>query len=139
MTAQSRHKHRSFDDLLSEMTFDFFGSGQHRVTGEQLLSQSNGVLLDVRSMREVQALSLTFTGEATVLHIPTNEIPDRWGEIPTDRPVAVFCSAGTRAAIVYAYLRMMGFEQVRILVGGLTEQASLHKIWARSMARRQSS
>jgi len=55
-------------------------------------------------------------------------------EVPKDRPVAVFCSAGIRAAIVYAYLRIMGFEQVRILVGGypdLMEQARPGPLWKR--------
>jgi len=138
MTTQPEHGSRSFDDLLRELTFDFFGSGQHKITADKLLSLPNAVLLDVRSTEEVQTLVLPFLHDLTTLHIPTNDIPDRLGEIPKDRPVAVFCSAGTRSAIVYAYLRTKDFERVRILVGGypdLTEQAKPGKVWKRLNAR----
>jgi len=139
---ESENGSRLFDDVLRELTFDFFGSGQHKVAADKLLSLPNAVLLDVRSVEEVQALVLPFSQDLTALHIPTNEIPDRLDEIPKDRPVAVFCSAGTRSATVYAYLRTMGFERVRILVGGypdLTEQANPGKVWKRLNARRNKS
>ena len=142
MTIRPEHGSCSFDDFLRELTFDFFGSGQHKVTAGKLLLLPNAVLLDVRSVEEVQTLVLPFSNDLTTLHIPTNEIPDRLGEIPKDRPVAVFCSAGTRSAIVYAYLRTMGFEQARVLVGGypdLTEQAKPGEVWKRLNARRKGS
>lgn len=137
--AQPALNRRSFSDLLRELTFEFLGSGRHKVTMGELLSQSDAVLLDVRSREEVGTLALPFSHDLTTLHIPTNEIPDRMGEIPADRLVAVFCSAGIRAAIVYAYLRSMGFDQVRILVGGypeVTEHAKPGKLWKRLQARR---
>jgi len=137
MTPQPEHGSRSFDDLLRELTFDFFGSGQHKITADKLLSLPNAVLLDVRSTEEAQTLALPFSHDLTTLHIPTNEIPDRMNEVPKDRPVAVFCSAGIRAAIVYAYLRTKDFGAVRILVGGypdLTEQAKPGKLWKRLKA-----
>ena len=142
MTSQSVQGSRELGDILTEMTFEFFGSGQHKISLDPLLSKSGAVILDVRSSEEVQTLSLPRSGDMTVLHIPTNEIPDRFSEIPTDRPVAVFCSAGIRAAIVYAYLRTLGFERVRILKGGLAdlaEQAKPGKLWKRLGDRGQSS
>jgi len=119
------------------MTFDFFGSGQHKISMNELLVQDSAVLLDVRSTEEVHTLALPFLHDVTRLHIPTPDIPGRIGEIPRERPVAVFCSAGIRAAIVYAYLRTMGFEQVRILVGGypdITKQARPGRLWKRLSA-----
>jgi len=101
------------------------------------VAQQTAVLLDVRSTEEVQTLALPFSHDLTCLHIPTPDIPSRIGEIPRDRPVAVFCPAAIRAAIVYAYLRTMGFEQVRILVGGypdITEQARPGQLWKRLSA-----
>jgi len=142
MTTQSECELCSFDDLLRRLTFDFFGSGQHKITVEQLLSESGAILLDVRSAEEIQTLALPFSHDVTTLHIPTNDIPDRLDEIPKDQPVAVFCSAGTRSAIVYAYLRIMGFDRVRILVGGyphVTEQAKPAALWKRLNARRKTS
>jgi len=134
MAVQAKNDLPSFEDVLSEMTFDFFGSGQHKMTADGLLSQPDGVLLDIRSIEEVQTLSLPFSHDITVLHIPTNEIPERFGEIPIDRPVAILCSAGIRAAMVYVYLRMRNYGQVRILVGGLEELAKYAKpgrLWTR--------
>jgi len=98
------------------------------------------VLLDVRSPEEVQILALQFSPDVTMLNIPTDDIPNRIGEIPKDRLVAVFCSAGTRSAIVYAYLRIMGFDRVRILAGGysdIMDQAKPGKLWKRLNARRK--
>jgi len=132
----------SFDELISEMTFDFFGSGQHKISADKLFSQPEGILLDIRSKEEVETLSLPLSNDITVLHIPTDEIPGRLGEVPTDQPVAIFCSAGIRAAIIYAYLRVKNYTQVRILVGGLEDlvkHAKPGSLWKRLRARGQSS
>ena len=134
LDTRSQYRSDAFGDLLRELTFDFFGSGRHKITMNELLVQDNAVLLDVRSAEEVQTLALPFSHDVTSLHIPTTDIPDRMGEIPRERPVVVFCSAGIRAAIVYAYLRTMGFERVRILLGGypdITEQARPARLWKR--------
>jgi len=139
---QQSHPPHTLGDVLSEMTFEFFGTGRHSIMGDQLLAQPDPILLDVRSQEEVQTLPVRFSGDLTVLHIPTNEIPNRLAEIPTDRPLAVFCSAGIRAAMVYAYLKTMDLQQVRILVGGLPDlakQATPGKIWMRRQARGDSS
>ncbi|MCJ7622413.1 MAG: rhodanese-like domain-containing protein, partial [Anaerolineaceae bacterium] len=61
-------------------------------------------------------LSLPFA-----LHILMMELPQRWEEVPPDRPVATFCSQGVRAAIAFAYLQMKGLIDVRILSGGYSE------------------
>jgi rhodanese-related sulfurtransferase len=62
--------------------------------------------------------SVGFDNAITVLHIPVDETPDRIDEVPRDRIVVIFCSAGTRSAIVYAYLRSLGYENVRLAPGG---------------------
>jgi len=132
MDAQQGREPLGFDDLLKEMTFDFFGSGGHKMSVRQLLSGPDAVLLDVRSDEEIGTLDLPFSHDVTTLRIPTTEIPGRIHEIPADRPVAVFCSAGTRSAIVYAYLRTMGLDRARVLVGGygeIAEHAKPGKLW----------
>ena len=118
----------SFDELLRSMTFEFFGTGRHKISPEKLLDEPGAVLLDVRSTEEAETIALRFSHDLKVLHIPENEIPDRLAEIPRGHMVAVFCSAGVRSSIVYAYLRLKGFEQARVLAGGypdLVEQAKL--------------
>ena len=105
------------DEVLQSMNFEFFGTGKHKIEMEKLLTLDNAVFLDVRAVPEVESVHLRLEHHVDVLHIPTDEIPNRLGEIPRDRTVGIFCSAGTRSAIVYAYLRSKGFENVRVAVG----------------------
>jgi rhodanese-related sulfurtransferase len=49
------------------------------------------------------------------LNIPINELPRRLNEIPRDKLVATFCSGGDRSNVAFAYLRVQGFDNVRIL------------------------
>ena len=109
---------REFDSILRTMTLDFFGGGEHKISPEELFGTKDAVLLDVRSIPEQESLDLLLEHHVAVLRIPTDEIPDRVDEIPRDRLVGVFCSAGTRASIVYAYLRTRGYSEVRIVLGG---------------------
>ena len=128
---------QSLGTVLRKMTFDVFATGQHKISRDEFFSIRDAVLLGVRSNEEVCVLSLAPAVNLTVLHIPLHEIPDRVDEIPADRPVAVFCSAGIRATMVYVYLRTLGFSKVRIMSGGLPEwirQAFPSAIWKRHRA-----
>ncbi|MBN1147990.1 MAG: rhodanese-like domain-containing protein [Anaerolineales bacterium] len=102
------------DELLKSMTFDFFGSGKHKIEIEQLLAMEDAIFLDVRSRQEWESLQIRLEHHIRVLWIPIDEIPDRYDEIPRDKTVGVFCSAGARSTIVYLYLRSLGYENVRI-------------------------
>jgi rhodanese-related sulfurtransferase len=102
------------------MTLDFFGKGKHKVTPEKLFEMDNVFLLDVRSREESDAISIRMEGYPNVeaANIPINEVADRIDEIPRDRRIAVFCPAHVRATIVYTFLLMEKFPDVRILEGG---------------------
>jgi len=106
------------DHVLRTMIFEFFGAGKHKIEMEKLIAMDDGVFLDVRSVPELESVQLRLEHHIEVLHIPIDEIPDRIGEIPRDRMIGIFCSAGTRSAIVYAYLRTKGYENVRVTLGG---------------------
>ena len=104
---------KTFDEWLAELDLSFWGTTQHKVTPTEFFERQeseDAVLLDVRSPEEAGYLSVPFA-----LHIPINELPDRWQEVPTDRLVATFCSSATRAAVAWAYLQLRGLDQVRIL------------------------
>ncbi len=126
-------ENEKFDKWLRTVDLGFWGTAQHKVTPQQFFErqQSEGaVLLDVRSPEEVGQLALPFA-----LHIPMDELPDRWSEIPTDRLVATFCSAGTRAAIAYAYLQLRGLSHARIFAGGyheLVDELKTGKVYKRT-------
>ena len=103
----------NFDQWLKELDLSFWGTAQHKITPAQFFERKqseDAVLLDLRSPEEAGYLALPFA-----LHIPIHELPDRWGEIPTDRLVVTFCSSATRAVVAWAYLQLHGLENVRIL------------------------
>ena len=106
------------EDIMKSMTFEFFGSGKHKVKASDHFSKDNALFLDVRSEEERDTLSFELIHHMPVLHIPICEISDRIDEIPKDKHIGVFCSSGVRATIVYVYLRAHGYENVRILEGG---------------------
>jgi len=106
------------DTVLRSMTFEFFGTGKHKIEIDELFNTDDAVFLDVRALPEIESLVFGLEHHIEVLHIPTHEIPDRCNEIPRGKTIGIFCSHGTRAAIVYAYLRSRGYDKVRILLGG---------------------
>jgi rhodanese-related sulfurtransferase len=110
---------KTFGEWLGGLDFGFWGTAQHKVMPAQFFERRDSegdVLLDVRSSEEVGQLALPFA-----LHIPIDELPDRWLEVPTDRLVATFCSSVTRAVVAWAYLQLRGLDKVRILDAGYEE------------------
>ncbi len=112
---------KRIEEVMESMTFEFFGSGKHKISSAMHLSDENTVFLDVRSDYEQQTLSFGLVHHMDVLHIPVNEISSRFDEIPRDRSVGIFCSSGTRSTMAYLYLRAQGFDNVRIVEGGYAE------------------
>nr|WP_320050160.1 rhodanese-like domain-containing protein [uncultured Desulfuromonas sp.] len=115
-----------FDDTLKKMTLDFVGQSRHKITPSVLFNTPNSVLLDIRTDPEQQTLPLGFAYHTTVLHIPLDQLPERYCTLPTDRPIGIFCPHGVRAAMAYLYLQAKGYDQVFVLDGGyaaLAEEA----------------
>lgn len=106
------------EHVISTMDFQYFGTGQHKIEAEAFLSMENIVFLDVRAQEEMETIKLPLSHHCEVVEIPTNEVPMRLHEIPKDKVIGVFCSAGVRAVIIFAYLRSKGYKQVKIIPGG---------------------
>jgi rhodanese-related sulfurtransferase len=81
------------------------------------------VLLDVRDDWETKLARLD-----NAIHIPTEEIELRSGELDPKDDIVVYCHHGIRSAAVADYLRRQGFARVANLSGGLDE-------WARTVDR----
>jgi rhodanese-related sulfurtransferase len=102
-----------FSQWLNKLEFDFWSTGQHKVVPSVFFekwTKGEAVLLDVRAVQEKEFVALPFA-----LAIPIHELPQRLNEIPHDKLVATFCSGGDRAGVAFAYLRTLGFDNVRIL------------------------
>jgi rhodanese-related sulfurtransferase len=108
------------EQVLKNFTLDFFGKGKHKISPAAFFEMDDVFMLDVRSREEADSLSfkLALHDNVQCLNIPINEVPDRLNEIPRDKPLAIFCPAGVRSAIIFSFLLTKGFSDVRILMGG---------------------
>lgn len=75
---------------------------------------SNVTLIDVRTPDEYALGNLKGS-----VNIPLDEMRDRLSEIPTDRPVYLYCGVGLRGYLASNILKGNGFKDVRNLIGGL--------------------
>ena len=93
-------------------------SPAHNITSgdvKMLLNKDKKIfLLDVRTVEEFRQARLR---GATL--IPIGEIERRYGEIPKDRPVVVYCAVGSRSGIVAAFLDKKGYRQVYNMKDGI--------------------
>ncbi|MCS6851750.1 MAG: FAD-dependent oxidoreductase [Gemmataceae bacterium] len=93
--------------------------GDHpQVTADQLLdstdSAGSSFLLDVRTPQEFQAGHIP-----QAVNIPLDQLRSRLGELPSDRPLTVYCQAGLRGYLATRLLRQKGFDAANIS-GGYT-------------------
>jgi hydroxyacylglutathione hydrolase len=80
------------------------------------------LLLDVRAPREREQKCIHGS-----VSIPLNHLGERLSELPSDRPLIVYCAGGYRSSIAASILQRQGFTQVSELAGGIAawEAASL--------------
>lgn len=71
-------------------------------------------LVDVRTPDEFSLGSIP-----GAVNIPLDDMRERYQEIPSGKPVYVFCGVGLRGYLASNILKGLGFKQVRNLVGGL--------------------
>jgi hydroxyacylglutathione hydrolase len=72
------------------------------------------VMVDVRAPGERQQKRI-----AGSVGIPLTQLGDRLSELPTDRPLMVYCAGGYRSSIAASLLQRHGFTQVAELAGGI--------------------
>lgn len=72
-------------------------------------------VVDVRNAAEIEKLPLP-----DAIHIPVDELADRWQELDASRPTIVVCHSGKRAHVAASWLQGKRFESVRNLDGGMS-------------------
>ena len=113
---------------LKKMDLAFCGSGKHKISVEKFLQSENAIFLDVRSKEEIETLKFNFNlFNIKVVHIPIEELPDRYTELSKDKLIGAFCSSGTRSAWAYIYLMSKGFEKSKWIAGGNEDFAAALK------------
>lgn len=95
----------------------------------QLINQHNAIVVDVRD--EAAFANGSVTGAR---HLPFASIAERVAELARfkSRPVIVVCESGQSSTRAMATLKAQGFEDVRVLAGGLAawKQAGLPLVLA---------
>jgi hydroxyacylglutathione hydrolase len=81
---------------------------------ELLASGQPPLLIDVRAPREREQKSIEGS-----LSIPLNHLAERAPELPTNRPLIVYCAGGYRSSIAASILQRSGFAPVAEIAGGL--------------------
>ena len=90
----------------------------------QQVDTSKVTLVDVRTSDEYSLGSIP-----GALNIPLDDLRSRMVEIPTDRPVWLFCGVGLRGYLASNILKGNGYKEVRNLIGGLkTYKTAIAKI-----------
>ncbi len=72
------------------------------------------LVLDVRQAGEYTAGHLPGS-----LHLTAGSLPERLGELPRDREIAVICASGYRSSVAASLLRRAGFENVSWVANGV--------------------
>ena len=111
------------DDKLRKFTIEFLASGKHKLTPEKFLTMSDVVFLDVRTKEEFETLNFNFKyyNNIETINIPLNELPDRFGELPKNKSIAIWCPGNFRSSMAYTYLLSKDYENSYILIGGFSE------------------
>ena len=110
------------DQALFEMLNGFFTSlpeGFYTVKSDKLaeeLADAAPVLIDVRTAEEWNKDGYI----EGALNIPFNDFFTSLDKLPAkDQPIVIYCGSGHRGAILLMALKLMGYENVRNLGGGL--------------------
>jgi len=101
------------DDLVERTERITAPALEEWLRGERADAGAVPVVVDVRSAAEHAAGHL-----ATGLNIPLTHLAERFGEIPSGRPVVVHCEGGYRSAIAASLLQKLRVGKVHDLVGG---------------------
>jgi hydroxyacylglutathione hydrolase len=78
------------------------------------LASHESLAVDVRTPGERRQKAI-----AGSTSLPLNHLLDRLGDLPTDRPLLVYCAGGYRSSIAASLLRLHGFTHVSEIAGGL--------------------
>ncbi|MHB8122306.1 MAG: rhodanese-like domain-containing protein [Desulfuromonadaceae bacterium] len=93
------------------------GDFMKAVTGSGVL------ILDARSTSEFAAGKFR-----TAVNIPSEEMEQRFAEVPKDKPVYLHCATGSRAEMAYDILKAKGYTNVKVLKANISFEGDKYKI-----------
>jgi rhodanese-related sulfurtransferase len=84
---------------------------------------SGVMIVDTRSTDEFAGSK--FSG---AVNIPSEEMENRFAEIPKNKPVYLHCSTGSRADMAYDILKVKGYSNVKLLKANVSFEGDKYKI-----------
>ncbi len=84
------------------------------VTWDRIAALENPLIVDVRTAKEFAAISIPGS-----VHIPREELRERFAELPQDRHLVVVCRTGVRSYAACRVLKQSGFERLSNFSGGM--------------------
>lgn len=81
---------------------------------QNLAAREDVVVVDVRTEAEVERGVIP-----GARHIVLQQLPERMGELPRDKPLVMVCQSGGRSQQAAGFLAAQGFERVHNLRGGV--------------------
>lgn len=101
--------------LISNLASSVGGVAPHAAV--TLINHDGGIAIDVRTQSDFESGHII-----NALHIPLAEMPKAADKLKKhkDKPLVVYCSAGTLSGQAVKELKSMGFEQTHALKGGLS-------------------
>ncbi|HLC15181.1 MAG TPA: rhodanese-like domain-containing protein [Thermodesulfovibrionia bacterium] len=120
----------AFDEQLAKNYEKFFADYKDdKVVSALGMVKPNELVDEIRANEDIRILDIRTTLETSIvgmtlkntLNIPIDEVfkPENLAKIPKDKKLVVVCQKGLRAAIVATALRNIGFNNVRIIQGGM--------------------
>jgi rhodanese-related sulfurtransferase len=105
----------ALDKYLSALPVGFCGIAPAALNEQ--IAAAKPFILDVREAPEVTSAGAI----AGSVNIPLREVIKNLAKLPAkDQPIVAVCSMGHRGALVMMALQMMGYTNVKSLVGGFT-------------------
>ena len=93
-------------------------------TAQRMLKDNSALyLIDVRTPQEY--LQMRLPGAHL---IPIDKFLARLGEVPTDKPLLIYCAVGARSSQVAQYLAGKGYPEVYDLRGGIEAWDKLYRL-----------
>lgn len=101
-----------------EEYLDFAEYGGATIFPEQIPAQdwNNFFIVDARDAAQYEKEHIP-----GAVNIEWRQVLSRRSELPKDRPILIYCNTGTLSAQAGFALRVAGFDNVRILQGGMRE------------------
>jgi rhodanese-related sulfurtransferase len=101
-----------------EVHFEFVDYGGATIFPQQIPKDEWKKMFVIDARDKAQYVKERIPG---AVHIEWRQVLARRSEIPKDKTVLIYCNQGTLSAQAGLALRLAGYENVRILQGGLAE------------------